>query len=331
MIFSSDDIARVRLAPAADPIWEATLSLHLLLEADRTLDGWRREVTERLRGADAADRLRLLIALNPPRGYFPDFLTPHAGLSGFSAGIEAIRSSPVALVRRDLIRLAADHVLPPAAGALARGDGAVMGQLTDAIQLYHGLAVTPYSTRIEAAVAADRAQRTRVLLDKGVDGLLSGLRPIVRWDGAVLEVPAYPTEREIDLGGRGLVLVPSFFCSRVPVALADPALPPVLVYPIDRLGGLPAGSGPEASSAADARESGRAALAALLGRTRAAVLEATADGCSTGEVARRLRISAGAVSQHATVLRNAGLLVSRRERHTVVHTATPLGRAILDR
>ncbi|MEU8191559.1 winged helix-turn-helix domain-containing protein, partial [Micromonospora carbonacea] len=75
---------------------------------------------------------------------------------------------------------------------------------------------------------------------------------------------------------------------------------------------------------------GRDALAALLGRTRAAVLEATDAGCTTGEVARRLRISPAAASQHATVLRNAGLLVSHRDRNTVLHTLTPLGRAILD-
>jgi DNA-binding transcriptional ArsR family regulator len=54
------------------------------------------------------------------------------------------------------------------------------------------------------------------------------------------------------------------------------------------------------------------------------------DGCSTGEVARRLHISAAAASQHTTVLRNAGLLVSRRDRNSVLHTLTPLGRAMLD-
>jgi DNA-binding transcriptional ArsR family regulator len=169
------------------------------------------------------------------------------------------------------------------------------------------------------------------LLDGGVDALLSSLRPAIRWDGEVLEVPNYPADREIHLAGRGLVLVPSFFCCRVPVALADPALPPVLVYPVDRLGGLADGPGRAATPGADARETGRDALAALLGRTRAAVLEAMDDGCSTGEVARRLMITPGAASQHATVLRNAGLLLSRRDRNTVIHTLTPLGRAILNR
>jgi DNA-binding MarR family transcriptional regulator len=60
------------------------------------------------------------------------------------------------------------------------------------------------------------------------------------------------------------------------------------------------------------------------------VLEVAADGGSTGEIARRLRISPAAASQHTTVLRNAGLLVSHRHRNTVRHTLTPLGRAMLN-
>jgi DNA-binding transcriptional ArsR family regulator len=329
MVFSRDDIARVRLAPAADPMWELALSLHLLLQGDRTLAGWRRDVAGRLRRTDVSHRWGLLIAVNPPRGYFPDFLTPQASMSGFLAGIDAIRSTPAALLRRDLTLLAADHVLPSSAGALARGDGAVLGHLTDSMEHYHREALRPYWARVQSAVEADRTQRARALLNGGVEALLSSLRPVVRWDGAVLEVPNYPAEREIHLGGRGLVLVPSFFCCRVPVALADPALPPVLVYPVDRLGGLVSGASAESST--EAPGSGRAALAALLGRTRAAVLEAIDDGCSTGEVARRLMISPGAASQHATVLRNAGLMVSRRDRNTVIHSLTPLGRAILNR
>jgi DNA-binding transcriptional ArsR family regulator len=43
-----------------------------------------------------------------------------------------------------------------------------------------------------------------------------------------------------------------------------------------------------------------------------------------------LAISPAAASQHTTVLRNAGLLVSRRDRNTVLHTLTPLGAAMLE-
>ncbi|MCM0678944.1 winged helix-turn-helix domain-containing protein [Micromonospora phytophila] len=328
--FSAEDILRTRVAPAADPVWELVLSLHLLpgRSRDPLMAGWRRNVTRGLRRDGGREGLRLLFALNPPRGYFPDFLTPYESLTGFEAGMEAVRSTPVALLRRDLSLLAAGTGLPAAASALARGEPSALRHLTGAMEQYRDLAIDPYWGRIQAAVEADRTRRARALLDGGVEGLLTSLRPAVRWESGVLEIHDYPHSRELHLDGRGLLLVPSFFCARTPVALLDPTLPPVLVYPVDRLGGLaPAageGAGPGSPGA------GREALAALLGRTRAAVLEASDAGCTTGEVARRLHISPAAASQHTTVLRNAGLLVSHRDRNTVLHTLTPLGRAMLD-
>jgi DNA-binding transcriptional ArsR family regulator len=72
-------------------------------------------------------------------------------------------------------------------------------------------------------------------------------------------------------------------------------------------------------------------LADLLGQTRAAVLVALAGGSTTGELARKLRISPAGASQHATVLRRAGLILSTRRGNSVLHTLTPLGSALLNR
>ncbi|MGC4793220.1 hypothetical protein GAR06_05289 [Micromonospora saelicesensis] len=324
--FSGEDILRTRVAPAADPVWELVLSLHVL--RGRTRDpltaNWRRSVARDLRQDSSSEQLRLLFALNPPRGYFPDFLTPYASVEGFEAGLDALRSTPVELLHRDLSVLAAENQLPSSAAALARGEVSALHHLAESMEQYRSLAISPYWSRIQAAVAADRARRARALLDGGVEGLLTSLRPAMRWESGVLEVRSYPHSRELHLDGRGLLLVPSFFCAATPVALLDPALPPVLVYPVDRLGALVSADASAAPGAA------RESLAALLGRTRAAVLQASDEGCTTGEVARQLNISPAAASQHATVLRNAGLLVSHRERNSVLHTLTPLGRAMLD-
>jgi DNA-binding transcriptional ArsR family regulator len=332
IIFNSEDIARTRVAPAADPIWELILSLHLVQGRnwDPLMAGWQRDVCDGLRRDLVPSPLRLLFALNPPRGYFPDFLTPYASAQGFEAGLDAVRSTPATLLRRDLTTLAAENVRPPAASALARGEPEVLRQLTDSMQQYRSVAIGPYWSRIQAAVEADRSRRGRALLDGGAEGLLASLRPAMRWESGVLEVPDYPASREVHLDGRGLLLLPSFFCARIPVTLVDPGLPPILVYPVDRLGGLAPAPGEGAGPGPARRGGGPEALGALFGRTRAAVLEVVSDGCTTGEVARRLHISPAAASQHATVLRNAGLLVSRRDRNTVLHTLTQLGRAMLD-
>ncbi|MFF4052374.1 winged helix-turn-helix domain-containing protein [Streptomyces chartreusis] len=108
----------------------------------------------------------------------------------------------------------------------------------------------------------------------------------------------YPVDRDLSLGGRGLRLIPSYFCRRTPIALADPELRPVLVYPIDhstvRPSADPSGTKPQA-------------LSALLGRTRARTLAALHDTATTGELARRLRISPASASQHVHVLAAANL------------------------
>jgi len=320
--FSRDDVARTRVAPGADPVWELILSLHFFQarrpQRDPLLAGWRREVVAGLRHSGDGESVRLLFALNPPQGYFPDFLTPFESRAGLLPGLDAIRSTPTANLRRDLTLLAAGTRLPSSASALARGDSGTLHRLTESMEAYRALAIAPYWSRIESAVEADRGQRGRAMLADGADGLLASLRPAMRWDGQVLEVRHYPASRDLYLDGRGLLLVPAFFCARTPVTLVDPDLPPVLVYPVDRLGGLEQPSEPD-----------RPALAALLGRTRARVLEVVDGGCSTGEIARRLDISAAAASQHTAVLRNASLLVSRRDGNTVLHTLTPLGRAML--
>jgi DNA-binding MarR family transcriptional regulator len=74
-------------------------------------------------------------------------------------------------------------------------------------------------------------------------------------------------------------------------------------------------------------------LVALLGRTRAAVLCAIIEmpGCSTSELAAAARVSLASASEHATVLRSAGLITTVRHRQTARHAPTAVGSALLTR
>jgi len=78
--------------------------------------------------------------------------------------------------------------------------------------------------------------------DHEPDTTRSGLTPLFRWRWPVLEAP-YPLDKDVHLAGRGLLLVPSYFCRRMPVTFADPGLPPVLVYPITTVDTEPDKSG----------------------------------------------------------------------------------------
>ncbi|MEO3973328.1 winged helix-turn-helix domain-containing protein [Streptomyces sp. CAU 1734] len=204
---------------------------------------------------------------------------------------------------------------------LADGRTEPLARLVSVLRSYHRAAIEPYWAHIQARVEADRAMRGRALLDGGAAELLGSLPPVMRWRAPVLE-SEYPVDRDLRLDGRGLLLQPSFFCRGTPVVYRDPSLPPVLVYPAAAHTPDPAFG--EAQGAALAPSLGR-----LVGHTRSAVLQAIRYGCTTSELARRAGVSLASASQHAAVLREAGLILTLRHGNAVLHTLTPLGAALL--
>ncbi|WP_327581651.1 helix-turn-helix domain-containing protein [Nonomuraea sp. NBC_00507] len=144
---------------------------------------------------------------------------------------------------------------------------------------------------------------------------------MMTWSAGELRIPGH-RQQELYLRGRGLLLIPTYFCVGGPLTMFDPDLPPVLIYPVEH--------GPDALPVSASRA--RAALGALIGPTRAAVLNAigTRDATSTTELARHLGISAASASEHTTVLRQAGLVASHRDRNRMLHLLPELGLAMLD-
>ncbi|MEV5601990.1 helix-turn-helix domain-containing protein [Streptomyces sp. NPDC052299] len=310
------DLSRVRMASGPDALWETILSFHRLRDrrASAVFGKWRTETRPRLSG-----EVRLLSAVVPQRGYFPDFLTPSqesAEPLGLDAGMEAVRATPPARLRAE-IALLGDPGARRAArlDPLREGGAEPLARLVAALRDYHRAAVEPYWPHIRSAVEADRAIRGRALLDGGTDELLASLPPVIRWRAPVLEAD-YPVDRDLHLDGRGLLLQPSYFCRGTPVVLRDPLLPPVLVYPV-------------AHRAAPAFADPGPSLGRLLGQTRSTVLRAIGDGCTTSELARRAGVSLASASQHACVLREAGLVHTLRHGSSVQHTLTPLGGSLL--
>jgi DNA-binding transcriptional ArsR family regulator len=151
-----------------------------------------------------------------------------------------------------------------------------------------------------------------MLLRGGVDALLTTLSPTWNWQAPVLTLPS-ASRHDIALCGRGLLLVPSWFAPSAMV-MYRPQKSTVLVHPM-LLAEEPAFS-------CDV-------LGPLLGRTRAAVLTVLRVPATTTVLATRAGISLAAASQHATVLRNAGLVDTARTGLSVLHSLTPLGRALL--
>ncbi|MEE4545213.1 winged helix-turn-helix domain-containing protein [Streptomyces sp. V4-01] len=318
--FTSDDLARVTVAPYADMLWELALSLTVLQtpQAPAVFRPWRTTASGALAAPPVRAATRLLTTLVAAQGPFPDFLTPQRGpvrSGGFAAAVDQVRATPRAALRTDLPAVFQHRRPPTWVRELAAGEPRRLAAVADAARAYGEAVVLPHQRAIDAAVQADRSLRARDLLDGGVHRLLGGLPAPLRWKPPVLET-AYPTDRDLHLAGRGLTLVPSYFCWGAPVTLIDPDLPPVLVYP----------AAPECADQGPAR--GR--LAELLGQTRAEALLALRVPQSTSELAGRIGTSVASASRHTGVLRECGLIRSTRQANTVVHVVTRLGQRLLD-
>ncbi|WP_447034654.1 DUF5937 family protein [Streptomyces sp. DSM 118878] len=265
---------------------------------------------------DQRQMMRTLTPLMPTRGYFPDFLTPAAASGGLESGIDAVLSTPKSRLHDELSLLAQHNPLPSWTRRLADGEVDTLHWLGRALRQYHTHVLGPRWPRIAARVEADRRHRTGVQCRAGTEAMLHTFAPVLSWQAPMLSAE-YPVDRDVHLNGRGLLLVPSYFCHRRPVALLDEQLPPILVYPA-------CSYAPELASTPHSR------LAPLLGHTRAAVLQTLQRPRTTSELAQHAGVSLSSASEHATVLRNAGLVASVRERHQVRHTLTHMGADLLN-
>ncbi|MGK5545611.1 winged helix-turn-helix domain-containing protein [Streptomyces sp. URMC 127] len=337
--FGPDDLGRVRLTPGPDPLAEAALSLPVLQNrwmGGIALDGWRQRTQ---RGLSPLMRPLLELAPADMGEYLPEaFLHAEDGATTLTESLESVWALPQKVWTAEL-ECALDHrPVPQWFGDLHTADRPAARTVDQAFRSYYDTALAPYWSQVTACVQADRTRRMRIAAEQGVEHLLATLHPTVRWESPVLHVPCRHNEgfhrdfHDVHLAGRGLTLTPSFFWPH-PTARAhsaDDEAPIDLCYPVALdlsayQAVLAAPAGPAGRGAGDL-----ARLTALLGRTRARVLDAAADGGSTAQLARRAGISPASASEHATVLREAGLLTTRRTGPSVLHTLTPLGQALLD-
>jgi DNA-binding transcriptional ArsR family regulator len=315
--FLAEDLAQTRLA--CSPLWETIESLRMRQDpaAFAVHEQWVRASAQRLRGFDFSE----LLALVPPVGYIPDFLTPppRTTLPRIEDELAELEATPAAQVRADLAeRFGADARAPGHVGRWLAEPADARGHIVALLREYWERAVAPDWPRIRALHEAELESRARQQARKGTGQFLGDLHPAIAWRAGTLRVRGRRAGR-VALGGRGLVVISSVFVWPLACSMVAPPWQPAIVYPPRGVGGLWA---PEPRD-------GAVALEALLGRTRAAVLRRLAAPCTTTDLARDLDLSAGAVSLHLTVMHQAGLLVRRRAGRSVLYGLGAVGEALL--
>lgn len=280
--------------------------------------GWLRGV----RAGVPRDAFALLAVLIGERGYFPDFFTttPTWDLdpAAEAARLREIPDGPMTVdLRKMVVRStgARQQAILRMLDDLPRA----RAMIADAWLELWAAVLAPVWTQLERILRADIAVRTRRIATDGIAGMVGDLHRTVEWHEDAVRVELRLHSEVLDCRGSGIVLVPSVLGGLGCSVLTEPPAQPTLFYPAQ---GVTERWATDATARADA-------LGALLGPARAAILLGAHAPRTTSQVAADAGLAVSTASHHLTVLRDAGLVASRRDGVRMLHLRTPLGEALV--
>jgi DNA-binding transcriptional ArsR family regulator len=319
----NEDLTMSRFA--LSPLWELTQALRLLGAGPRQRDEavlrpWLARARDRYRALAREADLGVIAALNPP-GWGADFLAPIPASVHTTIGdlLGQVRSTPADQAQREVAAaLGRQPRVDPRVERILTGSGAA-GYVADVLAAAWQALLEPEWRTLRAILERDVVYRAGQLASRGWAAALTGLHADLSWRQGRIELSHLAAGDGADLGGRGLLFIPSVFIwPRLALSL-DPPWPPALIYPARGVSALweqPGRTGPGT------------ALHRLLGGSRAAILLALEDPASTTQLAATLGQSLGGIGDHLAVLREAGLVARARSGRSVLYRRTPVGDAL---
>lgn len=312
--FGRHDLLRTRFA--ISPLIELAAATYVLRLPRQFPEHrpWVAEVAPRVAGL----RLDLVHAASPlGRTTWPNFdapppVVPHPRIED---ELDRLAATDPGLVRSDVLRAHRDGV-PADARPFVDDPAGALATMVEQTRALWDAALAPWWPRMSAFLESEIAARARRLVATGSAAAFADLDPTVSWDGRDLTVsPVTMEPRDVELDGRGLLLIPSVLAWSV-WPRVDPPWDPALTY-------QPPGVGDLWLQATDG-----GSLDELIGRRRATLLRSLERPASTLALSRRTGWSPGGVSSHLAVLRRTGLVVRRREGREVVYSRTAAGEAL---
>ncbi|MFD2079752.1 Helix-turn-helix domain-containing protein [Actinopolymorpha cephalotaxi] len=324
---TADDLAGVRFATRPAPLLELNTALLMMGRTDGGLlfGAWRRRMARSLPAT-----VRPIGDL-VPAGAAPGFLDVYDDT--LPAALDRPRTWRPELVRAELERVYAPapaaKPVPTWIRALHRGEADAWEVLRRGQHAAFETAIRPVWGVVQDLHHGEFTRHAATVAEHGIGAALRGLVTGARLRGQVWEVDA-SVEQDVDVAGRGLVLMPTFHWTGHPLVCDLPALPDlpvVLTYAAGQGTPLPTDGVGRTGPAGDAR----AGLAEVLGRTRFGLLLLLADGHTTSDLARLLGVGNATVSAHTAALRGAGLITTVRTGRSVLHRRTALGDLLVRR
>jgi DNA-binding transcriptional ArsR family regulator len=192
--------------------------------------------------------------------------------------------------------------------------------LAEEMRLYWRRVLEHHWNRLTAILDGDVLYRARQMALDGPEYMLKDLNPQLTYAGGVLEIHKEKNQHEKDyqLTGDGLQLVPTVFGGPHLYWQIESDWTPMLIYGARGIG-LWDQTIPQRNES----------LEIALGEGRARVLQVLSTPSNTGEIARRLHMTAGAASQHLSKLNQAGLVEPHRSGKRVYYHLTDRGAQLL--
>ncbi|MGW8356053.1 ArsR/SmtB family transcription factor [Streptomyces wedmorensis] len=305
---------------AISPLRDAFCSMHLALPHRHPSWPYQQWVGQAREVWREDDRLRPLWDLFADGRYgVSDFLLPRPfGTVHIHEELAALRATDPAFVRAQVAACYPGMAEAPFVQPYLKDPEAACAALADAYAAYWEGAVEPYWPTMRRLVEDEVLVRARTFATEGVDALFAGLETRGRWQPPVLELTKY-VDAEYAPGERRLVLVPLVFAEGCRLYSTDD--PEVFALSFQARGAAALREQPE--PVAEDR------LGLMLGRGRAAVLRELGGPLTTAGLADRLGLAPSTVSEHLSVLSEAGVVTRHRVGRSVYYQLTDTGRALL--
>jgi hypothetical protein len=313
-----DDLVNMRFAYR--PLLEIAFSYRVL--TNPPLQGpHRRWVEEARRALYDVDLPYLAALVSPTSPVIPHFLTPtpRTNSTSIEDDLAELMATPHDLIRKYTRELVSEDGDSEIRQFFIVHPREAMECLAEELRLYWQRALAQHRSRMLSIKEGDVLYRARTLALNGAGALLKDLHPAFSYQNNTIQIRRSPGSRyddkDFQLNGQGLQLVPCVFASEARLQIV-PEWPPRISYPV-RGGGLWWHKPPGHS------------LELALGAGRASVLQALVIPATTGELAHRLMVTSGAVSQQLERLKRAGLVEAHRSGKRVYYQLTRRGEELI--
>lgn len=315
------DLENMRFAYS--PLIELVSSYSTLMKFCNTspLNPWADEASRALYGIE----LVYINALIANSCYIADFLTPTPLFAekSFEEALAQLYATPSEVIRenvRKVIQL--DGETEIRRHFLARPREA-LDCLIEELRLYWQYTLAHHWERVQNVLENDVLYHARQMALHGIDQMFLDLSEKVSYENSIVTLKKHDAKphvmKEFHLDGQGLLLVPMVFDVGGMLWQVAPYWKPMIIYNARGAGLWYRAELPEPDKA----------LQIALGAGRARVLVALQSPAHTADLALRLNLTSGAISQHLQRLHQAGLVESNRSSHRVYYRLSSRGEKLV--